>query len=80
MVGKEQEHQGIAKHGAKMVTAVSRSCAMAPKFTILILACAIMVCVVAHIILFFFCISVMGGDNVAVNCIVIIKRKKFTRR
>ena len=33
MVGKEQEHIGIAKHGAKMVTAVS--CAKVPKVTIL---------------------------------------------
>lgn len=34
MVGKKYEHEGIAKHGAKMVTAVS--CAKVPKFTVLI--------------------------------------------
>ncbi|MEI6858357.1 MAG: carboxyl transferase domain-containing protein [Shewanella sp.] len=34
MVGKKYEHQGIAKHGAKMVTAVS--CAKVPKFTVII--------------------------------------------
>lgn len=33
MVGKDQEHSGIAKHGAKMVTAVA--CANVPKITIL---------------------------------------------
>ena len=34
MVGKEYERGGIAKHGAKMVTAVS--CANVPKFTVVI--------------------------------------------
>ncbi len=34
MVGKKYESEGIAKHGAKMVTAVA--CAKVPKFTILI--------------------------------------------
>ncbi|MDO6579581.1 carboxyl transferase domain-containing protein [Alteromonas stellipolaris] len=34
MVGKQYEHGGIAKHGAKMVTAVA--CAQVPKITILI--------------------------------------------
>ncbi|MFW2366974.1 MAG: carboxyl transferase domain-containing protein, partial [Desulforhopalus sp.] len=34
MVGKKYEASGIAKHGAKMVTAVS--CAKVPKFTVLI--------------------------------------------
>lgn len=34
MVGREYEHQGIAKHGAKMVTAVS--CAAVPKFTVVL--------------------------------------------
>jgi 3-methylcrotonyl-CoA carboxylase beta subunit len=34
MVGKEYEAGGIAKHGAKMVTAVS--CAAVPKFTVII--------------------------------------------
>jgi 3-methylcrotonyl-CoA carboxylase beta subunit len=34
MVGKKYEAEGIAKHGAKMVTAVS--CAQVPKFTVLI--------------------------------------------
>ncbi|MCE9686772.1 MULTISPECIES: carboxyl transferase domain-containing protein [Shewanella] len=34
MVGKKYEHEGIAKHGAKMVTAVS--CATVPKFTVII--------------------------------------------
>lgn len=34
MVGRKYEAEGIAKHGAKMVTAVS--CAQVPKFTVLI--------------------------------------------
>lgn len=34
MVGKQYEHDGIAKHGAKMVTAVA--CANVPKLTVLI--------------------------------------------
>ncbi len=34
MVGSRYEHEGIAKHGAKMVTAVA--CAQVPKFTVLI--------------------------------------------
>ncbi len=34
MVGKKYEHQGIAKDGAKMVTAVA--CAKVPKFTVVI--------------------------------------------
>ncbi|WP_018690658.1 carboxyl transferase domain-containing protein [Algicola sagamiensis] len=34
MVGKKYESEGIAKHGAKMVTAVS--CANVPKFTVII--------------------------------------------
>ncbi len=34
MVGKQYEHDGIAKHGAKMVTAVAT--AQVPKFTVLI--------------------------------------------
>jgi acetyl-CoA carboxylase carboxyltransferase component len=34
MVGKQYEHGGIAKHGAKLVTAVA--CAQVPKFTVII--------------------------------------------
>src|SRR5262249_29030700 len=34
MVGKEYEHGGIAKHGAKMVNAVS--CCSVPKFTVIV--------------------------------------------
>jgi 3-methylcrotonyl-CoA carboxylase beta subunit len=34
MVGKEYEHRGIAKDGAKMVTAVS--CARVPKYTVIV--------------------------------------------
>jgi 3-methylcrotonyl-CoA carboxylase beta subunit len=34
MVGRKYENEGIAKHGAKMVTAVS--CAKVPKFTVII--------------------------------------------
>lgn len=34
MVGKKYEHEGIARNGAKMVTAVS--CASVPKFTVII--------------------------------------------
>ena len=34
MVGRKYETEGIAKHGAKMVTAVA--CANVPKFTVII--------------------------------------------
>jgi 3-methylcrotonyl-CoA carboxylase beta subunit len=34
MVGRSYEHEGIARHGAKMVTAVA--CAQVPKFTLLV--------------------------------------------
>ncbi len=34
MVGRKYEHEGIARHGAKLVTAVS--CAKVPKFTVII--------------------------------------------
>src|SRR5690606_37469656 len=34
MVGKQYEHEGIARHGAKMVMAVA--CAKVPKFTVVI--------------------------------------------
>lgn len=34
MVGKSAEHEGIAKHGAKLVTAVA--CAQVPKFTVVV--------------------------------------------
>jgi len=34
MVGRKYENEGIARHGAKMVTAVS--CAQVPKFTLII--------------------------------------------
>ena len=34
MVGSKYEHEGIAKHGAKMVTAVA--CANVPKFTVIV--------------------------------------------
>lgn len=34
MVGSKYEHEGIAKHGAKLVTAVA--CANVPKYTVLI--------------------------------------------
>jgi 3-methylcrotonyl-CoA carboxylase beta subunit len=34
MIGREAESSGIAKHGAKMVTAVA--CAQVPKFTVII--------------------------------------------
>ncbi len=33
MIGKNQEHQGIAKHGAKMVNAVAN--ASVPKLTLI---------------------------------------------
>ena len=73
MVGKEQEHQGIAKHGAKMVTAVS--CAKVPKVTILaggsFGAGNYGMCGRAYNPNFLYMwpnsrISVMGGDSVAV--------------
>ena len=34
MIGKDYEHEGITKHGAKMVTAVA--CSQVPKFTVII--------------------------------------------
>jgi 3-methylcrotonyl-CoA carboxylase beta subunit len=34
MVGRAHEHEGIAKHGAKLVTAVA--CAQVPKFTVIV--------------------------------------------
>ena len=50
MVGKKYEAEGIAKHGAKMVMAVS--CADVPKFTYLLAAHTAqvtMVCVAVHL-------------------------------
>ncbi|PYE76111.1 carboxyltransferase family protein [Xylophilus ampelinus] len=38
MVGRKVEHEGIARHGAKMVTAVAK--AHVPEFTIIIIGCS----------------------------------------
>uniref|UniRef100_A0A0C9QN30 Mccc2_0 protein n=2 Tax=Fopius arisanus TaxID=64838 RepID=A0A0C9QN30_9HYME len=72
MVGKEAESGGIAKHGAKMVTAVA--CAKVPKITVIIGgshgAGTYGMCGRAYSPRFMYCwpnarISVMGGEQAA---------------
>ena len=74
MVGKQYETAGIAKNGAKMVTAVA--CAQVPKFTVLIggsFVQAITACV-AELTIRALClctnsrISVLGGEQQRVCC------------
>ncbi|MCD6008699.1 carboxyl transferase domain-containing protein [Halomonas sp. IOP_31] len=85
MVGSKYEQQGIAKHGAKLVTAVA--CARVPKFTVLIGgsfgAGNYGMCGRAYDpnLLFMWPnarISVMGGDQAA-NVLAQVQREKFKR-
>ncbi|MGB3811302.1 MAG: carboxyl transferase domain-containing protein [Parvibaculum sp.] len=86
MVGKKYEEDGIAKHGAKMVTAVA--CAKVPKFTVVIGgaygAGNYSMCGRAFGPRFVFLwpnarISVMGGDQAA-NVLATVKRDAFDAR
>ncbi|MHB0775253.1 carboxyl transferase domain-containing protein [Halomonas sp. WWR20] len=85
MVGSKYEQEGIAKHGAKLVTAVA--CAKVPKFTVLIGgsfgAGNYGMCGRAYDpnLLFMWPnarISVMGGDQAA-NVLAQVKRDQFER-
>ncbi|MBL0709559.1 MAG: methylcrotonoyl-CoA carboxylase, partial [Colwellia sp.] len=85
MVGKQYEENGIAKHGAKMVSAVA--CAKVPKFTVLIGgsfgAGNYGMCGRAYDPRFLFMwpnsrISVMGGEQAA-GVLATIKRDQFDR-
>ncbi|MEG3766059.1 carboxyl transferase domain-containing protein [Alteromonas sp. 14N.309.X.WAT.G.H12] len=85
MVGKQYEHGGIAKHGAKMVTAVA--CAKVPKLTVLIGgsfgAGNYGMCGRAYDPRFLFMwpnarISVMGGEQAA-GVLAQVKRDQFER-
>ncbi len=85
MVGSKYEQQGIAKHGAKLVTAVA--CAKVPKFTVLIGgsfgAGNYGMCGRAYEpnLLFMWPnarISVMGGDQAA-NVLAQVKREQHER-
>lgn len=85
MVGKQYEHDGIAKHGAKMVTAVAT--ANVPKFTILVGgsfgAGNYGMCGRAYDPRFMFMwpnarISVMGGEQAA-NVLAQVTRDKYKR-
>ncbi len=86
MVGKDYEHQGIAKHGAKLVTAVA--CANVPKLTLIIGgsfgAGNYGMCGRAYDPRFLFCwpnarISVMGGEQAA-NVLVQVKQEQLARK
>ena len=85
MVGKKYEAEGIAKHGAKMVTAVA--CAKVPKFTVLIGgsfgAGNYGMCGRAYDPRFLFMwpnarISVMGGEQAAA-VLATVKREQYER-
>ncbi|MEM1110445.1 MAG: carboxyl transferase domain-containing protein [Pseudomonadota bacterium] len=85
MVGKQYEHEGIAKHGAKMVTAVST--VAVPKFTVLIGgsygAGNYGMCGRAYDPRFLFMwpnarISVMGGEQAA-GVLATVKRSQIER-
>ena len=85
MVGKQYEAAGIAKHGAKMVTAVA--CAQVPKFTVLIGgsfgAGNYGMCGRAYDPRFLFMwpnarISVMGGEQAA-GVLAQVKRDQFEK-
>ena len=86
MVGRDAESGGIAKHGAKMVTAVS--CAKVPKFTVIVGgsygAGNYGMCGRAYSPRFLFMwpnarISVMGGEQAA-NVLATIERDRRTRQ
>ena len=83
MVGKEYEHGGITKDGAKMVNAVS--CAKSPKFTVIIggshgalqLRCAVRA--YGPRMLWTWPnarISVMGGEQAA-SVLAMVRRDKY---
>src|SRR5712675_2417708 len=85
MVGRKYEHEGIARHGAKMVTAVA--CANVPKFTVLIGgsfgAGNYGMCGRAYSPRFLWMwpnakISVMGGDQAA-NVLLTVKKDQLIR-
>lgn len=85
MVGRKYENEGIAKHGAKMVTAVA--CAKVPKFTVIVGgsfgAGNYGMCGRAYSPRFLWMwpnarISVMGGEQAA-NVLAQIKRDNFER-
>jgi len=85
MVGRKAEAEGIAKHGAKLVTAVA--CARVPKFTVLVGgsygAGNYGMCGRAYdpTLLFMWPnarISVMGGDQAA-NVLAMVKAEGFAR-
>jgi 3-methylcrotonyl-CoA carboxylase beta subunit len=86
MVGRKYESEGIAKHGAKMVTAVA--CAQVPKFTVIIGgsfgAGNYGMCGRAYNPRFLWMwpnarISVMGGEQAA-NVLAQVKRDNFERK
>lgn len=86
MVGRKYENEGIAKHGAKMVTAVA--CARVPKFTIIVGgsfgAGNYGMCGRAYSPRFLWMwpnsrISVMGGEQAA-NVLAQIKHDNFERK
>jgi len=86
MVGKQYEADGIAKHGAKMVTAVA--CAQVPKLTVLIGgsfgAGNYGMCGRAYDPRFLFMwpnarISVMGGEQAA-GVLAQVKRDQYDKR
>jgi 3-methylcrotonyl-CoA carboxylase beta subunit len=86
MVGRQYEAGGIAKHGAKMVTAVS--CARVPKFTVIIGgsfgAGNYAMCGRAYSPRFLWMwpnarISVMGGDQAA-SVLATVRRDQLTAR
>lgn len=86
MVGKKYEAEGIAKHGAKMVTAVA--CAQVPKFTVIIGgsfgAGNYGMCGRAYNPRFLWMwpnarISVMGGEQAA-NVLAQVKRDNLARK
>uniref|UniRef100_A0A915E4R5 Probable methylcrotonoyl-CoA carboxylase beta chain, mitochondrial n=1 Tax=Ditylenchus dipsaci TaxID=166011 RepID=A0A915E4R5_9BILA len=85
MVGRDAEASGIAKHGAKLVTAVS--CAQVPKITVFIGgsygAGNYGMCGRAYSPRFLFTwpnsrISVMGGEQAA-NVLAQVQRERYTR-
>jgi 3-methylcrotonyl-CoA carboxylase beta subunit len=86
MVGREYEAAGIAKHGAKMVTAVA--CARVPKFTVIIGgsfgAGNYSMCGRAYSPRFLWMwpnarISVMGGEQAA-SVLATVRRDQFEAR
>ena len=85
MIGEKYEHEGIAKHGAKLVHAVAN--AAVPKITMVlggVLVQVIMVCAVEPSTPTFFMypnakISVMGGEQAA-HVLTTVKEQQLQRR